>query len=236
MNRVRGQARGISRVVALTTAVWCLGLLARAVETSCVVAGSGIAPDSSSGLDAGAASITGIRDMARFTADLMVIPSSLAVAGLAAVALGSLIVLVRSNSDRAGATFAALALYGALAMSRTEIDGVLSGSSHSVWFMVARLGLVAGSCALAWRWIEDISLAGAPAPSDDPHEIDIRTDREAAHVARTGPSTQDASSRRLRDALIGEGKRQTTVGLHGHGSPIPRVLPDQEMHASTERQ
>ena len=188
MNRVRGQARGISRVVALTTAVWCLGLLARAVETSCVVAGSGIAPDSSSGLDAGAASITGIRDMARFTADLMVIPSSLAVAGLAAVALGSLIVLVRSNSDRAGATFAALALYGALA------------------------------------------------PSDDPHEIDIRTDREAAHVARTGPSTQDASSRRLRDALIGEGKRQTTVGLHGHGSPIPRVLPDQEMHASTERQ
>ena len=37
-----------------------------------------------------------------------------------------------------------------------------------------------------------------------------------------------AASRRLRDALVGETKRQTTVGLHGHGSPIPRVLPDQD--------
>ena len=228
MKRLRGQAHGISRVIAVATAVWCLGLLARAVETSCVIASNGIAPEASGNMDAGTATITGIRDVARYIADLMTIPSSLAIAALATVALGSLMVIVRSRSERAGATFAALAVYGALALSRTEVAGILDGTAQSVWYMAARIGLVIGSCALAWRWIEDISLAGAIGPSDDPHEVDARFDTEAAHVARTGPSTTDAASRRLRDVVIGEGKRQTTVGLHGHGSPIPRVLPDQD--------
>lgn len=228
MKRLRGQAHGISRVVAVATAALTIGLLSRAVENACVIASSGIAPDAASNMDAGAATITGIRDIARFTADAMTIPSTLAVAALATVALGSIMVLVRSRSERAGATFAALALYGALALSRTEVASVLDGTNHSVWYLAARLGLVAGSCVLAWRWIEDISLAGAIGPSEDPHEVSSRIELEAAHVARTGPSTTDAASRRLRDALVGETKRQTTVGLHGHGSPIPRVLPDQD--------
>jgi hypothetical protein len=229
MKRLRGQAHGISRVIAVATAVWCLGLLARAVETSCVIAGNGIAPEAGGDMDAGVATITGIRDVARYIADVMTIPSSLAIAALATVALGSLMVIVRSRSERAGATFAALAVYGALALSRTEVAGILDGAGQSAWFLAARLGLVLGSCALAWRWIEDISLAGAIGPSDD------RADLEAAHVARTGPSTTDAASRRLRDVVIGEGKRQSTVGLHGHGSPIPRVLPDQDTPVGSGR-
>lgn len=228
MKRLQGQAHGISRVIAVATAVWCLGLLARAVETSCVVASNGIAPEASGSMDAGTATITGIRDVARYIADLMTIPSSLAIAALATVALGSLMVIVRSRSERAGATFAALAIYGALALSRTEVAGILDGTAQSVWYMAARIGLVIGSCALAWRWIEDISLAGAIGPSEDPHAIDARFEREANLAARAGPSTNDAASRRLRDVVIGEGKRQSTVGLHGHGSPIPRVLPDQD--------
>jgi hypothetical protein len=144
-------------------------------------------------------------------------------------------VLVRSRSERFGATFAALALYGALALSRTEVAGVLDGSGQSAWYLAARIGLVIGSCALAWNWIEDVSLAGAIGPSDDPHEVPSRIEVEAAHVARTGPSTTDAASRRLRDALVGETKRQTTVGLHGHGSPIPRVLPDQDAPVGNAR-
>lgn len=228
MHRNRGLARGISRVIAIGTAIWCFGLLARAVETSCVIAGSGVVNEGDAGLTAGAAAISGIRDVARFTADAMSVPSVLAIGGLAAVALGSLMVIVRSRSDKAGATFAALALYGALAISRTEVVAILDGSGQSIWHMLARLGLVAGSCALAWRWVEDVALASSLAPSDDPHEIDARTDREAAHIARNGPLTTDASSRRLRDAL----KMETTVGaaepgLHGRGSPIPRVMPTQ---------
>lgn len=235
MKRLRGQASGISRVIAFATGAWCIALLARAVETACVLAGSGIAPDPVGNMDAGAATITGIRDIARFTADTMTIPATLAIAGLATVALGSILILVRSRSERAGATFAALALYGALALSRTEVAGILDGGSHSAWYLIARLGLVAGGCALAWRWIEDVSLAGAIGPSDDPHEVSSRIEIEAAHVARTGPSTTDASSRRLRDAIVGETKRQTTVGLHGHGSPIPRVLPDQDAPVGSAR-
>jgi len=234
MQRLRGLSRGIARVIAVATAVWCFGLLARSVETSCVLAGHGVVDGAETSLTAGAAVITGVRDIARFTADALSVPSVLSVAALAAVSLGSILVIVRSRSDKAGATFAALAIYGALALSRTEIAAILDHSGHSAWHLAARLGLALGSIALAWRWIEDVALAGSLAPNDDPHAVDARTDIEASRVARSGPSTTDAASRRLRDAL----RSETTVsggepGLSGRGSPIPRVMPDQDSPIGT---
>ena len=229
MQRVRGLSRGISRVIAVATAVWCFGLLARAVESSCVLAGHGVVDGDEAALTSGAAVITGVRDIARFAGDALSVPAVLAIAGLAAVSLGSLMVILRSRSDKAGATFAALAVYGALALSRTEIASILDHSGHSAWHLAARLGLAVGSIALAWRRIEDVALAASMAPDDDPHAVDARTDVEASRLARQGPANIDASSRRLRDAL----KSETTVmgadsGLSGRGSPIPRVLPDQD--------
>lgn len=229
MQRLRGLSRGISRVIATATAVWCFGLLARAVETSCVLAGHGVVDGEDASLTAGAAVITGVRDVARFAGDTLAIPSVLAIAALAAVALGSILVIVRSRTDKAGATFAALAIYGALALSKTEIASILEHGGDTAWHLAARLGLALGSIALAWRWIEDVALAASLAPDDDPHAVDARTDIEASRVARQGPSTTDAASRRLRDAL----KSETSIsgaepGLSGRGSPIPRVLPDQD--------
>ena len=226
MMRIRGLSRGISRVIAVSAAVWCFGLLARAVETSCVLAGHGVVDGGDASLTAGAAVITGIRDVARFTADMLSVPSALAVAALASVALGSLMVILRSRSDKAGATFAALAIFGALALSRTEVGSILDGGGHTLTHMLARLGLVVGTCALVWRWIEDVALAASLAPNDDPHAVDAAADREAAHIAKHGPLNTDASSRRLREVLRTEsGSAAHEPGLHGRGSPIPRVMP-----------
>jgi len=229
MKRLRGLSRGISRVIAVATAVWCFGLLARAVETSCVLAGHGVVDGADASLTAGAAVISGVRDVARFTGDALSVPAVLAIAGLAAVSLGSLMVILRSRSDKAGATFAALAVYGALALSRTEISSILDHSGHSAWHLAARLGLALGSIALAWRWIEDVALAASLAPDDDPHAVDARTEVEASRLARQGPSTMDASSRRLRDALKTQSPLASgEAGLSGRGSPIPRVMPEED--------
>ena len=232
MTRVRGLSRGVTRVIAVATAVWCLGLLARAVESSCVLAGTGVVDGAEAGLTAGAATITSIREIARFSAELLSVPSVLAAGGLAAVALGSLLVILRSRSDKAGATFAALAVYGALALSRTEITSILDGTSHSVTHMLARLGLVVGSCVLAWCWIEDVALAASLAPSDDPHEVDPAADREAAHIAKHGPMHGNAASRRLHEVLRSE-PVANEPGLHGRGSPIPRFMPTHDEPVAT---
>jgi hypothetical protein len=230
MKRIRGLARGISRVIAVSTAIWSIGLLSRAVENACALAGQGVAEGTETGFAHGTGAINGVGDIARFCADVLVMPSMLAVCGLAAVALGSIFVIVRSRTDRAGATFAALAIYGGLALSRAEFAWVLDGSSHTLLGMVARIGLALGGCALAWRWIEDIALAASLEISDDPHAIDARTDLEAARLAKRGPSTTDNASRRLQSALKAEAPLTggNEPGLHGRGSPIPRVLPDQD--------
>ncbi len=226
MKRVRGLSRGVTRVIAVLCATWCLGLLARAVETSCVIAGAGVVDGGPESLTAGAAVIASIREVARFTAELLTIPSALAISGLAAAALGSLMVILSSRSDKAGATFAAITIFGALALSRTEVNAILDGSGHTLWHMLARIGLVVGTCALVWRWIEDVALAASLAPNDDPHHVDPAADREAAFIAKHGPARNDAASRRLHEVLKQEQvQRGNEPGLHGRGSPIPRMMP-----------
>lgn len=230
MQRFRRFSRGVTRVIAVATAVWCLALLARAVESSCVIAGAGVVDGSDSALTAGAAVITGIRDVARFVAEALVLPAVLAVSALAAVALGSILVIVRSATDRAGATFAALAIFGAFAISRNELQAMLDGSGHTVLHMLARLGLVAGTCALAWRWIEDVALAASLTADEDPHHVDAAHDREAARIAKHGPASGDAASRRLREVLKSETIAPANEpGLHGRGSPIPRMMPSDDL-------
>jgi len=228
MTRLRGLSRGVSRVIALATAVLCAGLLARAVQTSCVIASHGVTPGGGEDLTAGAAVIGTVGDLARAAADFLSAPSMLSVAALAAVALGSLMVVVRSRSDRAGATFLALAVFAALTLSRTEARAMLDDGGHTAWYLAARIGLAIGACILAWRWVEDVALAASLLPSDDPHEVDAAADREAAHIATHGPLTTDAASRRLREALRTESAESGEPGLHGRGSPIPRVLPTQD--------
>ena len=225
MTRLRGLSRGVSRVIALATAVLCAGLLARAVHTSCIIAAHGVTPGSAEDLTAGAAVIGTVGDFARMAADVLSVPSMLAVAALAAVALGSLLVVVRSQSDRAGATFFALAVFAALTLSRTEARAMLDDGGHTAWHLAARIGLAIGVCVLAWRWIEDVALASSLLPSDDPHAVDAAADREAEHIATHGPLSTDAASRRLRQALRAESKEDAEPALHGRGSPVPRVMP-----------
>jgi len=117
-------------------------------------------------------------------------------------------------------------VFGALALSRTEIHAILDGSGHTLTHMLARLGLVIGTGALVWRWIEDVALAASLAPNDDPHAVDAAADREAAHIAKHGPLNTDAASRRLREVLRTESESPAhEPGLHGRGSPIPRLMP-----------
>ncbi|MFM1805638.1 MAG: hypothetical protein RL136_2517 [Planctomycetota bacterium] len=227
--RFRGFARSVGRVVAIGTALVCLGLLARGVQTSCEIAGHGVEVASPEGLGAGAAVIGSIRDGARYTADFLSVPAMLAIGALAAVALGSVMVILRSRSDKAGATFFALAVFAALTLSRSEARAMLDDSNHDAWHLAARVGLALGACLLAWRWIEDVALAASMLPSDDPHEVDPLADREAQHIATHGPMHTDANSRRLRDALRTDSIREEPEpGLHGRGSPIPRVMPAQD--------
>ena len=151
MTRLRGLSRGVSRVIALATAVLCAGLLARAVHSSCVIAAHGVHPGSAEDLTAGAAVIGTVGEFARTAADFLSLPALLSIAALAAVALGSLLVVVRSQSDRAGATFFALAVFAALTLSRTEARTMLDDGGHTAWHLAARIGLAVGVCVLAWR-------------------------------------------------------------------------------------
>ena len=228
MTRLRGLSRGVSRVIALATAVLCAGLLARAVHSSCVIAAHGVHPGSAEDLTAGAAVIGTVGDFARTVADFLSLPALLSIAALAAVALGSLLVVVRSQSDRAGATFFALAVFAALTLSRTEARTMLDDGGHTAWHLAARIGLAVGVCVLAWRWIEDVALAASLLPSDDPHPVDAAADREAEHIATHGPLSADAASRRLRQALRSESNHDAEPALHGRGSPVPRVMPTHE--------
>ena len=92
------------------------------------------------------------------------------------------------------------------------------------------VGLVVVSALLAWRWIEDVALAAAVAPTVDPLAIDARIDNEAAESARNGPISRDSASRQLR-GVLGIASRVEFIeesGLSGRGSPIPRVMPNDE--------
>jgi len=228
MTRLRGSARGLSHVIAVATAVWCLGLLARAVETSCVIAGMGVVDTPATPPTAGAPAIHGVGGIARDVADLLSMPSGLAIGALAFLAVGSVLIVHRSRSERAGATFIALAVWGSLALSQTEIRAILEGNGHTVWHLAARVGIVVGSLALTWRWIEDIALAASLLPNDDPHPVDRATDEEATHVATLGPSGRGSASRQLSSALGIRERSHGAIadpGLSGRGSPIPRVMP-----------
>ena len=156
------------------------------------------------------------------------ISSIIAIGALAFLAVGSVLIVHRSRSERAGATFIALAVWGSLALSQTEIRAILEGNGHTVWHLAARVGIVVGSLALTWRWIEDIALAASLLPNDDPHPVDRATDEEATHVATLGPSGRGSASRQLSSALGIRERSHGAIadpGLSGRGSPIPRVMP-----------
>ena len=163
-------------------------------------------------------------------ADAMVPLSMFAMGGLAALALASFFIVVRTHSPRAGAVLTALVLFGSLALGRDEVGPVLARATPSLVALAAVVGLVVVSALLAWRWIEDVALAAAVAPTVDPLAIDARIDNEAAESARNGPISRDSASRQLR-GVLGIASRVEFIeesGLSGRGSPIPRVMPNDE--------
>ena len=121
-------------------------------------------------------------------------------------------------------------LFGSLALGRNEVSPVLARATPSLVGLAAVVGLVVVSALLAWRWIEDVALAAAVAPTVDPLAIDARIDNEAAESARNGPISRDSASRQLR-GVLGIASRVEFIeesGLSGRGSPIPRVMPNDE--------
>lgn len=227
MSSHQGIARSFTRAIAIATAVGALGLVAKIAHQGAILARPPQKVFDGADGATGAPAISAIEEWAGFAARALETPAMLSVAALAALALGSLIIVARGSSARCGATVIALALYGALALS-SEVTRTLFAPSEEG----ARLPMIAfeavslfGVAALAWRWIEEIALAAALGPREDPHAIDAQTDREAAEDAERGPTTRGVS-RHLNKALAEQKDRDP--GLSGAGSPIPRVMPDDD--------
>ncbi len=229
-NPFHGMARGLTRAIVCTALVWCLSPLARAIEIACVLASADAPRAATSEASVGVPLITRIGSAAGVAADALVPISMFAIGGLAALALASFFLIARTQSPRAGAALTALVLFGSLSLGRDEVTPVLASATPSLVALAAAVGLVAISALLAWRWIEDVALAAAVAPIADPLAIDPRIDLEAAESARMGPISRDSASRHLRGALGLTGRIDLVEdpGLSGRGSPIPRVMPDDE--------
>lgn len=225
-----GMARALTRAIVCTALVWCLSPLARAIEIACVLASVGAPQTTTNDAAVGVPLIGRIGAAAGVAADAMVPLSMFAMSGLAALALASFFIVVRTQSPRAGAVLTALVLFGSLALGRNEVGPVLARATPSLVALAAVVGLVVVSALLAWRWIEDVALAAAVAPTVDPLAIDARIDNEAAESARNGPISRDSASRQLR-GVLGIASRVEFIeesGLSGRGSPIPRVMPNDE--------
>lgn len=222
-------ARGLNRTIVIATIAWCTGL-----GTVIAAQATALSQPTPVALEAGIAgtnqtqTIEKTSEWATFIADAARTPSMLAAAALAAVAVGSLVVIGRSSGGRAGAATVALGVYGALALNREELLGLLDASNPTVGAIVLRSVLLLACAVLAWRWMDDVALGAALTPAEDPHAVDGATDREAAHVAKEGPKDRDHSGRRLREAIGVESVVRDEPGLHGHGSPIPRTMPDDD--------
>ena len=234
-NPLRGVARGLNRAIVCTVIAWSLSPIARAVEVSCVLASKGAPQTSATDAAVGVPLIVRIGSAAGIAADSLAPLSLLSLGALAALALCSFFLLVRSQSPRAGGVVSSLVVFGALALAREEVGPVLTSATPSLVALAAMIGIVAVSAALGWRWVEDVALAAAFAPMVDPLAIDPHVDCEAATAARNGPMARDAASRQLHGAL-GIMQRVEFVedsGLSGRGSPIPRVMPSDEPLAHT---
>jgi hypothetical protein len=217
-------ARGLNRAIVIATGVWCLGLAATIAAQATML--SQPAPVALESAVAGTNTVDTIEktsEWSAFIADAMRTPALLAASALAAIAIGSLVVVSRSTGGRAGAATIALGVYGALALNRSELLGILDVASPSIAMIAMRTVFLVACALLSWRWMDDISLGAALTPAEDPHGIDAATDREAANVGREGAVGRDRSSRRLQVAMATD-----EPGLHGHGSPIPRTMPDDD--------
>lgn len=235
-----GLARALSRAIALSTAIWCLGVLARAGETACRLATHGAGkpdhPEATNLAEAGSPGTIALGRAFSSAADLLLTPSLVAAGALAGLALASFLIIIRGRSVRAGATTLALAAFAGFALAGSETRALLSVVEPSWIGVVARGAIAVASAVLAWRWIEDVALAAALVPLVDPHAIDAELDREAAAAASRGLDDRDAASRRLDRALggsAGVGRIERLVAaeephLHGQGSPIPRFMPEDD--------
>lgn len=227
MSSSQGLARSFTRVIATATAVWSLGLVAKIAHQSAILARPPQKVFDGAESGTGAPAISATEEWAGFAARALETPATLAVAALAALALGSLIIVARGSSNRCGATVIALALYGALALSSGVTQSLFASGDDGVtiWQIGFEVVVLLGMAALGWRWIEEVALAAALGPREDPHAIDAKTDREAAEDAERGPSGR-GFSRHLNKAL-GE-RKEPDAGLSGAGSPIPRVMPEDD--------
>lgn len=228
MSPLDGLARGLTRGIVCAGVIWCAAPLARAIEVSCALASGEVTPPTTGVTEAGVPLIARIGEMSGVLADGLVSVSLLAGSALAALALGSFFVIVRGCSPRAGAATASLAIFGSIAFAREDMGAVLATNSASILHILVPVLIVIASALICWRWIEDVALAAALAPAVDPLSIDAATDHEASDSARKGPIARDAASRQLRGALGFSGSSEVIdePGLHGRGSPIPRVMPD----------
>lgn len=240
-SELAGLARALSRAIALSTAIWCLGVLARAGETACRLATQGTNDpghgDGASVAQSGTPGTIALGRALSSAADLLLTPAMLAAGALAGLAVASFLIIVRGRSVRAGATTLALAAFAGFALAGSETRALLAVVEPSWLGVLARVAIAVASAVLAWRWIEDVALAAALVPLVDPMAIDAELDREAAAAASRGVDARDAASRRLDHALGGSssaGRIERMVEaeephLHGQGSPIPRFMPSDEV-------
>lgn len=227
MSSHQGIARSFTQAIAIATAVGALGLIAQIAHQGAILARPPQKVFDGADGATGAPAISTTEEWAGLAARLLETPSMLSVSALAALALGSLIIVARGSSARCGATVIALALYGALALSSDVTRSLFAPSEEGarLYMIVFEAVALFGVAAIAWRWIEEVALAAALGPREDPHAIDAQTDREAAEDAERGPSTR-GHSRHLNKAL--SERKDQDPGLSGAGSPIPRVMPEDE--------
>ena len=237
---LEGLARGVSRTISAASALWCLALTARVAQIACDLAGGREASaqhvgDQSASTNAGLPAIASVSSWCAMVADTLAAPAFLATGALAALALASFMVIIRGRSVRAGATTVALALYATLLVSRDEARGLLATTDPSMFALLVRAAIAVGCVCLAWRWVEDVALAAALAPKEDPLSIDEATEREATLAGARGMDSSDAASRRLDRVLHRPSAQQQGIdsiqaepGLHGKGSPIPRMMPSDD--------
>ncbi len=238
---LEGLARGLSRTISAATALWSVALIARVAQIACDLSGgrealASHAAQKGDSANAGLPAIASVSSWCGMVADTLAAPAFLATGALAALALASFMVIMRGRSVRAGATTVALALYATLLVSRDEARGLLGTVDPSMFALLVRAAVAVGCVCLAWRWIEDVALAAALAPKVDPLSIDEATEREATLAGVRGMDTSDAVSRRLDRALQRPSAQQhefesiqSEPGLHGKGSPIPRMMPSDDL-------
>ena len=213
-----GLARGIIRIgLALVAALDAI-LILRVVESGCRL---------SQPSESDAPSLVpriGTWSGVAADAGLAAAPSILA--GLAALSLASLLVVVRGASPRATTTVGLLALTAAFLASPAAVHGVFGAGGAGILSIAFRTVIATLLAVLAWRLIEELALAAALAPRVDPHAIDATTDREASEDAVRGPGGRDGAARRLDEVLS---ERVVSApdtapregGILGSGSPIP---------------